>query len=87
MYDRRMLYLSHRCLWWARHLLLHVWDMLWDMRLLHPVSPGLLVSVRMLVVLLVTRPLWSPRMLWWHPGRWGALEVFWTGSKKRVQFV
>ena len=86
-YDRRMLYWSYLCLWWARHLLLHVRDMLLAVLLLFSVAPCLPVSVRMLVVLLVPRPLWSSRMLWCHPGRWWALVVFWTGSKKLVKFV
>ncbi len=75
-YDRRMLYWSYLCLWWAHHLLLRVRSRLWDMLLLISIPPGLLVSGLMLVVSLGSRPLWSPRMLWWHPGWWGVLIVF-----------
>ena len=86
-YNRRILCLLYRCLWWVHHLWWHVVYMLWYTWWVSPVPPGLLVSVRMLVVLLFSHPLLSFRMLWRHPRRWGALEVFWTGSKKRVQFV
>ena len=83
-YDRLVLRLSYWCLRWVRHLLWHVLDLLWYTWWVSPVSPGLLVSVRMLVVLLFSHPLLSPGMLWRHPRRWGALEVFWASSKKRV---
>ena len=86
-YDRRVLCLLYRCLCWVRHLLWHVVYLLWYTWWVSPVPPGLLVSVRMLVVLLFSHPLLSPGMLWRHPRRWGALEVFWASSKKRVQFV
>jgi hypothetical protein len=72
------------CLCWVRCLLLHVWDLRWELLLLVSVTSGLLVSVLLLVVLLVSRPLGLPRKLWWHSDLWGALVVFWTGSKKRV---
>jgi hypothetical protein len=86
-YNRRVLCLLYRCLRWVLHLLWHVLDMLWYTWGVSPVPPVLLVSVRMLVVLLFSHPLLSPGMLWRHPRRWGALEVFWASSKKRVQFV
>jgi hypothetical protein len=83
-YDRLILRLLCMYLRWVLHCLLHVWDLLLDTWWVAPVSPGLLVSVRMLVGLLFSRPLWPSRMLWGPPRRWGALKVFWACAKKTV---
>jgi hypothetical protein len=87
-YDRWLLLLLYRyLLWvlWILHILLHLLDLLLDTWRVAPVSPGLLVSVGILVSLLLVRPLWPSRVLWWPPRRWGALEVFWACAKKTVQ--
>jgi hypothetical protein len=62
-YDLLILRLLYWCLRWVRYLLRHVLDLLWYTWWVSPVSPGLLVSVRMLVVLLFSHPLLSPRVL------------------------
>ena len=87
-YDRWLLLLLYLyLLWvlWILHGLLHVLDLGLDTWRVAPVSPGLLVSVGILVALLLVRPLWPSRVLWWPPRRWGALEVFWACAKKTVQ--
>jgi hypothetical protein len=48
------------------------------------ISHLLLPSSILIVEALISRPLWSSWMLWWHPRRWGALHVFWARSKKLV---
>ena len=81
------LLLAYRCHCWVRHLLWPVLYPLWYLWCLSFVPPGLLVSVWIPVWLSISRPLLLPGILWGYPGCWGALEVFWTVTKKCVQLV
>ena len=73
---------------WRVYLrLLHDRYLVW-LYLVSPCLFGLGVSgnVRLVIILpLLTHPLWPSRMLRWHPRRLGALQVFWTCSKKLVK--
>jgi hypothetical protein len=88
-YGPWLLLLWYQCLLWVL-LVLYILLPLSDLLLLctwrvAPVSPGLLVSVGILVLLLFVPPLWPSRLLWWPPRWWWALGVFWTCAKKTVQ--
>ena len=73
--------------WWVHLLLLLGRELVW----LYYVAPIVLCLVGSRNVRLVkwipglSHPLWPSGMLRWHPRRLGALQVFWTSSKKLVK--